>query len=112
MDASALAHQDVSTDVVGLLLAHKAEVNSVGENKRAPLHNAAWEGHKDVAGLLLAHKAEVNSVDGDGATPLRRAIEESAHFSPASYSPSPHTEVAEVLRKAGGREERRRCRAV
>src|SRR2546428_4659015 len=60
-------------DVVELLLANHAEVNTRDNDGWTPLHRAAWNGHGDVVELLLANHAEVNTRNNDGWTPLDAA---------------------------------------
>ena len=45
---------------------------------KAPLHNAAFGGHKEVVELLIAKGADVNGKDDVGKTPLDTAIGETA----------------------------------
>ena len=71
------------TDVVRLLLAYGAAVDTKSELGETPLHFAAMWNRKDEAKLLLAHGAEVNARTVGRMTPL--------HF--ASYS----RDLAEVL---------------
>ncbi|TYZ61905.1 hypothetical protein PybrP1_006481 [[Pythium] brassicae (nom. inval.)] len=53
--------------VVGMLLANRADVNAM---RQTPLLCAAYAGHVHVASMLLAHGADVNATDVDGFTPL------------------------------------------
>jgi cytohesin len=55
------------------------------------LHTAAYWGGKEVAALLIAKGADVNAKDKSGATPLGGAIRRK------------HTELANLLRKHGGK---------
>ena len=69
------AVQFVRKDIIELLLANKANVNTKDRlSGDTPLHIAAKYGHKDMAELLLANKADVN-IKGrlDGWTPLHNA---------------------------------------
>ena len=59
--------------------------------KSTPLHNAASGGHKEIAELLIAKGADVNAKTRSGQTPLDQAIQ---------YK---HPEVADFLRKHGGK---------
>jgi len=58
--------------VAELLLRHGAgtTVNVRGNEKRNPLHSAAYYGQVDVVRLLLKHNADVTSQDDSGRTPL------------------------------------------
>ena len=81
-----------SPNVVELLLANKAEVNSRCNRGYAPLHLAAANGNKAAVELLLSNRAEVNAKANNGATPLQEAV--------AMKEP----DVAELLRRHGGLE--------
>ena len=58
-----------------LLLANKADVNSLDEDGFTPLHWAATFNQSDAVKLLLANKANMNlKVQKYGWTPLRLAV--------------------------------------
>ncbi len=71
--------------------------DGVGVNKKdkggyTPLHWAAFRGHKETVELLIAKGAEVNAMGFEfAATPLDVAISLN------------HTELADLLRKHGGK---------
>jgi len=79
------------TDVVELLLAHKAEVNCKDKNGWTPLHNV--QGNNEIAELLLKNHADVTAKAQDGQTPLDVAMARN------------HQDVAELIRKYGGKSE-------
>jgi ankyrin repeat protein len=79
-----------SAEVAGALLAHGAEVDARARNGATPLHDAANAGSAAVAEVLLTHGAEVNAKAQSG-TPLALALARK------------HPEVAEVLRRHGGK---------
>ena len=60
-------------DMVELLLANRADVNSKAIDGETALHEAANNGRKDVVKLLLANKADVNAKASIGWTPLHFA---------------------------------------
>lgn len=78
-------------DVVKLLLAHGADVNTKDNTGQTPLFDAAVRNSTDVAELLLANRADVNATDKDGQTPLHEAV---AHSS----------SMVDFLRQHGGHE--------
>ena len=71
-------------------LASGADLNAKDSEGGAPLHHAAWNGHKEVAELLIEKAADVNAL-GDNGTPLDWAIFRK------------HPETVELLRKRGGK---------
>ena len=66
------AAQNNRKEVIELLIANGAHVNSRSEQGWTPLHNWAWpcSGNTETAELLLAHGANVNAKDYIGMTPL------------------------------------------
>lgn len=60
-------------DVLELLLAYKADVNTTNNSGDAPLHWAAGHGRTDLVEFLLTKKADVNCRDISGRTPLHLA---------------------------------------
>ena len=84
-------HKEVSE----LLIINSADVNAKDKHGRTPLHRAVREGHREVAKLLISKDADVNAKSESGLfkgqTPLDEAIK------------SKQTEVADLLRKHGGR---------
>ncbi|RPB15118.1 ankyrin, partial [Morchella conica CCBAS932] len=48
----------------------KADVTSVDNKKRTPLHHAAGNGHSDSVEMLLRHNAPMEARDIHGSTPL------------------------------------------
>jgi len=79
-------------EMVELLLANKADINSQNGSGWTPLHIAASEGHKDVAELLLAHGADLNAKTYHGDTPMYWAAENG------------YKDMAVLLRKHNGHE--------
>jgi ankyrin repeat protein len=61
-------------------------------NDWTPLHRAAVAGHTEAAEVLIGKGADVNAKDKQGRTPLSLA------------EARRHTEIAEMLRKHGGKE--------
>jgi 26S proteasome non-ATPase regulatory subunit 10 len=57
-----------------LLIRHKADVNSITNQRRTPLHYSAQRGHVPITQLLLQHKSHVNIIERAAReTPLHRA---------------------------------------
>ena len=65
--------QEGHMNVIKLLLAHGADINSLAADNSTPLHIALQQGHLEIAKLLLNSGAEVNSQEQSGLTPLHLA---------------------------------------
>ena len=77
-------------EIAELLLASGADVNAKDKTRGGtPLHYAAIRGHKEIAELLITKGADVNAKDDDGEPPLDWAMQ--------------HPEIADLLRKHGGK---------
>ncbi|MGO9087180.1 MAG: ankyrin repeat domain-containing protein [Candidatus Sulfotelmatobacter sp.] len=85
------AAENGEKEVAALLLASNAEIDARNKWGQTALHWAAQNGHKDTVALLLDNGAQVNARDNHGQTPVRI----SARWEP---------EVAELLRRYGGRD--------
>lgn len=77
--------------IAELLLKRGAQINATTENGATALLLAARNGHANAVDLLLNNKADPNIGDQSGSTPLDWAIRAN------------NTDIAERLRKAGGR---------
>jgi len=53
-------------------MAKGADVNAKNDGGYAPLHYAAFNGHKEIAELLIAKGADVNAKDGIGGKTTAR----------------------------------------
>ena len=78
-------------------LATGSDVNVKTKHGETPLHTAAFRGQKEVSELLIANGADVNAKDKDDETPLDEAI------IPTLGLPGGHSELADLLRKHGGK---------
>ena len=58
------------TEIVAMLIAHGADVNTKITGGTTPLHEAAWDGREEVMKLLLSKGAEVDPKLTTGVTPL------------------------------------------
>ena len=68
--------------MVALLLTEgNASVNACDNEKRTPLHSAAWQGHAAIVRLLLEHGATPDHTCNQGATALgMKSFKDSLHF--------------------------------
>lgn len=71
--------------IVGRILKHGADVNTLTDEGWSPLHIAAIKGHDRIAKMLLEKKANVNQLDNKGFSPLLYAYYQG------------HVKVVEVL---------------
>ena len=78
-------------DLVELLIATGADVNTKDNWDWSPLHSAVYQS-KDMVKLLIARGANVNARDGGSRTPLWYAEKEG------------YIEIAELLKKHGAKE--------
>ena len=76
-------------DAVKQFIVAGEDVNAKDNRGRTSLHHAASGGHKEVVELLIAEGADVNAKGASGTTPLEFAED--------------HPEIADLLRKHGGK---------
>eukprot|EP00415_Alexandrium_ostenfeldii_P003200 UN3200 len=69
------AAQRGHTQVVRLLLGHRASINATSRKSKSPLHNAAWEGMAETVQALLQAQADATSRNGSGCTALDFAMQ-------------------------------------
>ena len=94
-----------STEAVRALLEAGARLDATNRSGYTPLHYAAIFGRAAIAAELIRRGAPVNVPDRDGKTPLWRALHAPAmRYDNAGKSQVDTTEVAQVLREAGGTE--------
>ncbi|XP_078407638.1 ankyrin repeat and SOCS box protein 18 [Cetorhinus maximus] len=61
--------------VCKVLIMNGANVNSVDNEKRSPLHKASKNASLQLVQLLLRHNADVNAIDYNGCSPLANVIQ-------------------------------------
>lgn len=86
------------TDILRILLDHKAIVNTDGNARTTPLGNAAAAGREEIARILLDHGADTELCSKSGQTPLFSAV----------YNPileKEHPGVVKLLLERGARTE-------
>jgi ankyrin repeat protein len=94
-----------STEAARALLEAGARVDATNRSGHTPLHYAAIFGRAAIAAELIRRGAPVNARDREGKTPLGRALHAPAmRYDGAGKSRVDTTEVAQVLRGAGGTE--------
>ena len=94
-----------STEAVRALLEAGARLDATNRSGYTPLHYAAIFGRAVIAAELIRRGAPVNVPDRDGKTSLWRALHAPAmRYDSAGKSQVDTTEVAQVLRGAGGTE--------
>nr|XP_028558728.1 ankyrin repeat and SOCS box protein 18 [Podarcis muralis] len=70
--------QESYLQVCQLLLEYGAEVNTVDEEVKTPLHKACGNAHHSLVELLLQRKADVNAIDYNGAYPMSCVLQTAA----------------------------------
>ncbi|XP_072351177.1 ankyrin repeat and SOCS box protein 18-like [Scyliorhinus torazame] len=70
-----LEDQEGYLQVCKVLITHGANVNSVDNEKRSPLHKASRNASLQLVQLLLRHNADVNAIDYNGCSPLANVIQ-------------------------------------
>jgi ankyrin repeat protein len=65
-----------SSDVIELLLLHKADVDTRGSENWTPLHWSSREGGVHTVWALLEHGADVNAFSETDGTPLHLALQD------------------------------------
>eukprot|EP00300_Choanocystis_sp_HF-7_P014781 c18819_g1_i4.p1 GENE.c18819_g1_i4~~c18819_g1_i4.p1 ORF type:complete len:278 (+),score=38.82 c18819_g1_i4:60-836(+) len=63
-----------NTEIVRLLLSHRARINRTDDNGWTPIHAAVHNAQVDVIKLLLQHGADVNAINNNGRTPRGVAV--------------------------------------
>ena len=66
-----------------------ASVHTVDNDRRTPLHNAAYHGNTETSQVLLDHDASAHAVDRRGRTPLSYAALDLVRESTRSDTPRP-----------------------
>nr|XP_034995083.1 ankyrin repeat and SOCS box protein 18 isoform X2 [Zootoca vivipara] len=77
-EAKKAESQESYLQVCQLLLEYGAEVNTVDEEVKTPLHKACGNAHHSLVELLLQRKADVNAIDYNGAYPLSCVLQTAA----------------------------------
>lgn len=116
------AAEEGHLEVCQYLIDNGARVNAVDDDGETPLHEAASEGRLDVVKLLFLSGARINPRDREGLTPLAQAarsgkldvvtflvyrraavdVADKSGRTPLMWAVAEgHTEVADVLRRAG-----------
>lgn len=85
--------QESYLQVCQLLLAHGAEVNTLDEEVKSPLHKACRNAHHGLVQLLLQRNADVNAIDYNGAYPMSCVLQAAAF----KQNLKPHLTVQTLL---------------
>ena len=91
------AAREGNIEAVKQHIAAGTDVNAKKDDGEIPLHYAAFVSHKEIVELLIAKGADVNAKDKDDETPLDEAIISMLGL------PGGHSEIADLLRKHGGK---------
>ncbi|XP_042301103.1 ankyrin repeat and SOCS box protein 18 isoform X1 [Sceloporus undulatus] len=77
-EAKNMENQDSYLQVCKLLLAYGADVNTVDEEIKTPLHKACRNANHSLVQLLLQRRADVNAIDYNGAYPMSCVLQAAA----------------------------------
>ncbi|XP_043549171.1 ankyrin repeat and SOCS box protein 18-like isoform X1 [Chiloscyllium plagiosum] len=92
-NAWSLESQEDYLRVCQVLILSGADVNSVDDENRSPLHKASKNASFQLVQLLLKHKADVNAIDYNGCSPLANVIQ----TAPFKGELNPHRTVQTLL---------------
>uniref|UniRef100_UPI00398F5AC6 ankyrin repeat and SOCS box protein 18 n=1 Tax=Pristiophorus japonicus TaxID=55135 RepID=UPI00398F5AC6 len=70
-----LENQEDYFQVCKVLITNGANVNSVDNEERSPLHKASRNASLQLVQLLLKHRADVNAIDYNGSSPLTNVLQ-------------------------------------
>jgi len=73
-DGFAPIHLAGDKETAQLLFAHGAKLDTVGNHRRTPLHQAAMRNRNDIVEWLCSKGVKIDAVDSDGQTPLLIAL--------------------------------------
>lgn len=65
-----IACQKGHTDVVKMLINHKADINTCKDTRESPLNVACYEGHTEIVKMLIEKKADIDKFRFTGESPL------------------------------------------
>nr|XP_060610990.1 ankyrin repeat and SOCS box protein 18 isoform X2 [Anolis sagrei ordinatus] len=77
-EAKTVEDQERYLQVCKLLLVYEADVNTVDEEKKTPLHKACRNANHSLVQLLLQRGADVNAIDYNGAYPMSCVLQAAA----------------------------------
>ncbi|XP_066495973.1 ankyrin repeat and SOCS box protein 18 [Tiliqua scincoides] len=77
-EAKTVKDQESYLQVCKLLLTHGAEVNTLDEEVKSPLHKACRNANHGLVQLLLQRNADVNAIDYNGAYPMSCVLQAAA----------------------------------
>ena len=76
-------------DIVSLLIAHNADINTQDDNGQTALHCAVRHGIEDIVELLITHKADIHATNNNGQTALKIALQKN------------YEDIVQLLKNAG-----------